>query len=189
MQARKVCMWLCGGSKSNCMRRRHVRARSIVCGCIVKRRRIEGCYLMFRWLHAIQVWREEQSVMTDDDFEQTPANIREYKAFRSRFSKYTDGVSMAYTGFVILAVTAMSMASEPVYWRLQIGVLLLYGVGLLGELRIKTEETLLIQRLRTPGNTTSQERVRQRWMRFFRRVVIVFLAYEALSLLAWLLKL
>lgn len=34
---------------------------------------------MFRLLHAIQLWREEQSAMTDDDFEQMAANIGEYK--------------------------------------------------------------------------------------------------------------
>ncbi|GCF10717.1 hypothetical protein [Dictyobacter arantiisoli] len=128
-------------------------------------------------------------VTDEDDFEQTEANKREYRMYKSARRKKAVPIYGGYAGSGFYAILAIFNFGGPDFGAYILSALMLYWVIFLFSLLYKTEETFLLKRLHRRGNPKSPGTAWRKWFLFFRRGLIIGLVYTFLMFIVWQLKL
>ncbi|WP_126600512.1 hypothetical protein [Dictyobacter aurantiacus] len=128
-------------------------------------------------------------MVTDEDFEQTNANKRQYRMYKSSRVKAFIPIYGGYMGSGFCAILAVFDFGGPDSGPYILTALMMYWVIFLFSLLLKTEETFLLIRLHNRGNAKSPGTAWRKWFIFFRRGLIIGVLYTFLMFIVWELKL
>lgn len=135
-----------------------------------------------------QNWREKTTV-TDEDFEQTNANRREYAMHKSFRAKNNIPIYGSYAGSCFCAIAGIFTFGGTYFSFYISSAIMLYWLVFVFSTIFKTEETLLIDRLNKRGDSQSPRNTWRKWLVFVRRRILFGLLYTILLLLVWRFKL
>jgi hypothetical protein len=128
-------------------------------------------------------------MVTDEDFEQTDANVHEYSMYKRSRGPLVIPIYGGYAGSCFCAIASIITFGGTDFGFYIKSALLLYWFPFLFSTLFKTEETFLIDRLNSYRVPRTRGTAWRRWFIFFRRGAILGIIYTILLLIVWKLKL